>query len=123
MGLVRRRLGSSLPEVSMAKIAWRKRALQLLDAYIGNASEEFGQSTALKWAEEIGSFEDRVRCYPLSYPPESLLRCKEKAYRRCHIMNRRFKIVYFYDEVKDAVIVMDIWDTRMNPKTLISRIK
>ena len=122
MGLVRGSLGSSLSEVSMAKIIWRKRPLQLLDYYIGNASEEFGQSTARKWAEDVEAFEDRVKRYPLSYPPERLLRGKEKAFRQCHIMNRRFKIIYFYDEVKDAVTVMDIWDTRMNPKTLVHRI-
>ena len=41
----------------------------------------------------------------------------------CHIMNRRFKIIYFYDEVKDIVHIMDIWDTKMNPRALIRRIK
>ena len=38
-------------------------------------------------------------------------------------MHRRFKIIYFYDNVKDVVTIMDIWDTRMNPSALIRRIK
>ena len=38
-------------------------------------------------------------------------------------MSRRFKIIYYYDEVEDIVYIVDIWDTRMNPKTLIRRIK
>ena len=38
-------------------------------------------------------------------------------------MNRRFKIIYYYDEVEDIAHLIDIWDTKMNPKTLIRRIK
>ena len=38
-------------------------------------------------------------------------------------MNRRFKIIYYYDESEDTVHLVDIWDTRMNPKALIRRIK
>lgn len=38
-------------------------------------------------------------------------------------MNRRFRIIYIYDETEDVVHIMDIWDTRMNPKALIRRIK
>ncbi len=37
-------------------------------------------------------------------------------------MNRRFKFIYYYDEVEDIVHIIDIWDTRMNPKALIKRI-
>lgn len=106
----------------MVKIVWRKRPLQLLDYYMGNAREEFGQSTALKWAEEVALFETRVRHFPSSYAPESLLLGKRRVFRRCHIMNRRFKIIYFFDESKDIVTVMDIWDSRMDPKALIRRI-
>ena len=40
-----------------------------------------------------------------------------------HVMQRRFKLIYYYDEVKDVVTIMDIWDTRMNPNALIRRIK
>lgn len=107
----------------MAKIIWRKRPLQLLDYYIGNACEEYGRSTALKWAEEVAIMEQRLVKYPSSYTPESLLLGKDKVFRRCHIMNRRFKIIYTYDEINDIVHIMDIWDTKMNPKTLIRRIK
>lgn len=107
----------------MAQIVWRKRALLLLDNYIGNAREDFGRSTALKWAEEVAIFEARVKAYPSSYAPESLLIDKRKVHRRCHIMNRRFKIIYFFDERRDVVTIMDIWDTRMDPKALIKRIK
>ena len=44
-------------------------------------------------------------------------------FRRCHIMNRLFKIIYYFDEAEDVVLLVDIWDTKMNPNTLIRRIK
>lgn len=107
----------------MAKIIWRTRPTQLLEGYIENASMKFGKSTALRWAEEVAAFEDRVRLYPTSYTQEALLVGRKKLYRRCNVMNRRFKIIYFYDEKDDVVTVMDIWDTKRNPKALVRKIR
>ena len=39
------------------------------------------------------------------------------------MMHRRFKLIYYYDKVEDCVHIIDIWDTRMDPKVLIRRIK
>ena len=36
---------------------------------------------------------------------------------------RRFKLIYFYDESKDVVTIMDVWDTKMNPQNLVKRIR
>lgn len=38
-------------------------------------------------------------------------------------MNRRFKIIYYYNETEDTISNVDIWDTKMNPKTLVRRIR
>ncbi len=38
-------------------------------------------------------------------------------------MHQRFKLIYYYDEAEDIVHILDIWDTKMNPKALIRRIK
>lgn len=107
----------------MAKIDWTPRFLRLLYHYIDNASIEYGESIAKKWAEEIAAFEHRLELYPTSYSPESLLKKKTIVYRRCHVMDRRFKLIYFYDEAEDIVHLVDIWDTKMNPQALIKRIK
>lgn len=77
----------------MAKINWHNNAIILLDCYIGNASIEFGKSTAKRWKTEIAAFEERVRFFPESYTPEELLRDKPILYRRRHLMNRRFKLI------------------------------
>ena len=107
----------------MAKVDWTEGFQQQLDSYIGNASIEFGKSTAMRWADEIANFEHRLELFPTSYSPEPLLQGKDVLYRRCHVMSRRFKIIYYYDETEDTAYLVDIWDTRMNPKALIRRIK
>ena len=38
-------------------------------------------------------------------------------------MNRRFKLIHYYDALEDTIHIIDIWDTRMNPNTLVKRIK
>ena len=107
----------------MAKIVWTEEFQEQLDSYIGNASKEFGRSTAHRWAEQIAAIEHRLELFPTSYSPEYLLRGKDVLYRACQLMHRRFKLIYYYDETEDTVHLVDIWDTRMNPKALIKRIK
>ena len=92
-------------------------------AYVENARLEFGVSTARKWQTERKSLEWNLKRYPTSFTPEALLLGREILYRRCHLMNRRFKLIYFYDEQNDTVRIVDIWDTRMNPKALVRRIE
>ncbi len=107
----------------MAKIIWQTKASLLFEAYVEEAAVEFGKSTALRWQKERKNIEWRLERYPVSYPPEELLHNEDILYRRCHLMSRRFKIIYTYDEASNTVHIMDIWDTRMNPKALIRRIK
>ena len=107
----------------MAQIVWREKAEQLFWALVENAAQEFGKTTAQRWQKERKAIEWRFERYPDSYPPEELLRSKDVLYRRCHMMNRRFKIIYSYDQVEDVVHIMDIWDTKRNPSALIRRIR
>ena len=107
----------------MATIIWQNTAKQQLIENIRYAFLEFGETTANRWETDVRAVEWRLQRYPVSYPPETLLSSREKTYRFCHVMHRRFKIIYFYDSAKDEVVIMDIWDSRMNPKSLIKRIK
>ncbi len=36
---------------------------------------------------------------------------------------KRFKLIYYYDETADKVFMLDIWDMRRNPKSLVSEFK
>lgn len=107
----------------MAVIEWTPSAWQAYNDYLENARMEYGRMTALRWEKEMLHIYERLNLYPASYTPETLLKAKKNFYRSCHLMNRRFKLIYYYDELEDIVHLVDIWDTRMNPKALIKRIK
>ena len=107
----------------MAKIEWTDDAKIEFKKYVKNAQLEFGTSTAQKWQTERKVIEWRLERYPVSYSIEELLQGRSILYRFCHLMHRRFKVIYYYDEAEDTIHVVDIWDTRMNPKALIKRIK
>ena len=107
----------------MAKIIWQKRASRVLDERLSYAIAEFGKATAKRWVEEIVYAEERIASMPASYPPEPLLAGKKHIYRYCHLMNRRFKLIYCYYPSSGIVRIVDIWDTRVNPETLKRRIK
>jgi len=107
----------------MAVIRWKPSAWQLFNDYLENARLAFGRKTASRWENEVLRIYERLKQHPTSYPPEELLQRTKVLYRRCHIMSRRFKIIYTYDEEEDIVHIMDIWDTKRNPKALIKRIK
>lgn len=107
----------------MAKVIWEDGALSVLLGYIENARFEYGGSTVKRWQKERKNIEWRLARYPVSYPPEELLHKRSVLYRRCHMMSRRFKVIYYYDEKEDVVHLIDIWDIRMSPSALIRRIK
>ena len=107
----------------MAQIVWRERTEQLFGAFVEYAGLEFGKTTAQRWQKERKAIEWRLERFPESFPLEELLVGRDIRYRRSHIMNRRFKIIYHYNEAEDTVHVIDIWDTKRNPSALIRRIK
>ena len=107
----------------MAKVIWEDNATTVLLEYIENARIEYGNTTVKRWQKERKSIEWRLERYPVSYPIEEILQERSILYRHCHLMHRRFKIIYYYDEAGDSVHIIDIWDTKMNPKTLVKRIR
>ena len=106
----------------MAVIEWTDPAWQLYNDMLEYAREEFGETTGRRWEKELLAIYERLRLFPESYPPEELLKGTSVLHRRCSMMHRRFKLLYYYDEAKDIVHIVDIWDTRMKPETLIKRI-
>ena len=106
----------------MAQIVWKEEADALFDKYVMNAFVEFGRKTSLRWLNERIKMTARLENHPTSYPPEELLADRDLCFRSHQVLNR-FKFVHYYDEALDTVFIVDIWDTKMNPKTLIKRIK
>jgi len=107
----------------MVKIVWQKRANRALDEHVAYARAEFGKSTAKRWINEITRAEVRIASMPMSFTSEPLLKGRKHVYRYCHLMNRRFKLIYCYYPTSGVARIVDIWDTRVNPMTLKRRIK
>ena len=84
---------------------------------------DYGQKTAERWLYEAAEIISRLQRFPESYTPEPLLKDRKRKYRSCRLMGRRFRLVYYYNPNTNIARIVDIWDTRMNPETLMKRVK
>ena len=82
----------------------------------------YGSFAALKMARRIEFLADELSLFPGMGFREPLLEKRIPIYRAC-LINKRFKIIYWYNETSDMVIIEDIWDTHRAPRNLMERIK
>lgn len=104
----------------MAQVIVRQRAKDQLAKILEYAYQEYGQTTLNRFLEELEHIEHRLSIQPESYPLEYLLMGKRK-YRFC-TLKKNFKLIYFYRPRLKQVVIVTIWDQRMNPETLKKRI-
>lgn len=106
----------------MAKVIWNKRAELLFAEHIEYARYEYGFTTAQRWFDQKNRIEARLQNHPESYTPEPFVVYRRRIYRSAILM-KSFKLVHVYYPSSDTVRIVDIWDMRMNPETLMKRIK
>ena len=90
-----------------------------------SAHAQYGAAT--QFATEIGEI-CTLRVFAFSNRPPTQISRLSKIARdvlcQCLAQHyRRFKLIYFYDDSKDVVTIMDVWDTKMNPQNLVKRIR
>ena len=106
----------------MATVVWTdKTKLARRKLYVEGVVN-FGIATALKIAHRIESITGELECFPESGYQEPLLMGQGFIYRARHI-NRRFKIIYWFNKADNMVVIEDIWDTRRAPQNLIAGMK
>ncbi len=105
----------------MAKVIWTDKAKYIRRGLYVNGVLNFGPFTALKTVRKIESIADRLELFPNMGYQEPLLQDSTPTYRTIPI-NKRFKIIYWYNEAKDMVVIEDIWDMRRAPQNLKKRI-
>ena len=105
----------------MATVVWTMRAKTMRKKLYRNGMVEFGLTTAEKTARTIEDITNDLSRWPTAGFPEPLLKGVPLLYRSRHI-NKRFKIIYRYDEENDMVVIEDIWDTRRSPENLTKRV-
>lgn len=104
----------------MAQIIWKPRAIRQLNAIIEYSVPEFGMVAFKRMDKRIQEIEKRLEIFPASFAKEPLLKNDKVTFRYC-ILRKRHKLIYHYSEARDIVYIDDIWDVRMNPKTLKKR--
>ena len=106
----------------MATIVWTATAKTMRRKLYRNGIVEFGVITAENTEKTIAGITDDLSRWPSTGFPEPLLKGATHLYRARHI-NKRFKLIYRYDESKDIVYIEDIWDSRRSPENLTRRMK
>ena len=105
----------------MATVVWTTSAKIMRKKLYRKGIVEFGLITATKTAQIIADIADDLSQWPTTGFPEPLLKGTAHQYRARHI-NKRYKLIYRYEESNDTVYIEDIWDTRRSPENLTGRI-
>jgi plasmid stabilization system protein ParE len=106
----------------MATVIWTVPAQMIRKKFYLQGMRDFGTTVANKTDEIIEEIENDLAKWPETGFPEPLLKSNPRFFRARHI-NKRYKIIYWYDESNDTVVIEDIWDTRRAPQNLTKRIK
>lgn len=100
----------------------RATAYRQLDIAIEQGEHLFGRAVATKFYNRFMEYVKRLSTNPQSGFPEPLLAERQRDYRSL-MVNEHFKLVYYYDEGKDTLYIVDLWDTRREPASLSRRIR
>ena len=106
----------------MATVIWTAFAQEVRREFYRSGVMTFGTLTANKTDRKIEEIVEFLSKYPETGFPEPLLNGAKYLFRARHI-NKRYKLIYRYEEANDTVYLEDIWDERRNPKNLAKRIK
>ena len=106
----------------MATVKWNKRPRKLWREALVYGHVEFGKTAALRFVHKTNKMVAQLEKFPETGAPERLLQNRKAMYRSYHLLPH-LKIIYRYYPSSDMVRIVDVWNTRMNPKTLAKRIK
>ena len=84
------------------------------------ALQEFGLKTARKWQTQYKEIKRLLEFMPKRYSIVAHFRNETMEFRGAIIM-KNFKIIYFYNEEKDILWLVDLWDLRQDPRKLNMR--
>lgn len=105
----------------MATVKWTMKAQAEKRQLYLDGRLIFGARIAKKTAQKIERIQKSLERFPSMGHREPLLEELSPIYRTC-IINKRFKIIYWYSEADDIVVIEDIWDTHRAPQNLRKRI-
>lgn len=105
----------------MATVIWTRKAQTAKRQLYLDGQLKFGARVAKKTAQIIEKIQKNLELFPFMGFREPILEERSPIFRAC-LINKRYKIIYWYNEVNDMVVIEDIWDTRRAPQNLKKRI-
>jgi plasmid stabilization system protein ParE len=102
------------------KLKWDKEARQLVDTTAQYIEEQDGAIAGADFLEEVMHVVRLLPLVPYLGPLERLL-YRSKVKFRSIVVSKYNKIIYYVRQ--DEIVIVDFWDTRMNPKTLVKRLQ
>lgn len=102
------------------QVKWNKSARNTFDTAIGYGLTQFGEKAAADFYRQITDTEHLLAGHPHLGKTEPLLAHRKQEYRSL-VVHQHYKIVYY---IKGQTIrIVDLWDTRANPKRLTAHIR
>lgn len=98
---------------------WSQKAAKTWLKLVNYSKTEFGLKAARKLTESLENQLNRLVNNPEMGHPEPILMERKRKYRSI-IFSKNFKLIYMVSD--DIILLADIWDMRMNPEKLKTRI-
>ena len=99
------------------QVKWDKRALKRLDKATEYGLYKFGEITSIRFYQKIHSYDSLLAEHPRLGKVEPLLIGRRFEYRSL-VVHEFFKLIYYINEVKDRIVVADLWDVRKEPRSM-----
>lgn len=94
------------------EIIWSEFAEKQLDAIFEYHLEKAGYRIAKKLIQKIISEPNKLKNNPYIGQVEDLLKARKEIYR--YLVCKNYKLIYSFDEKKERVKIIDVFDTRQN---------
>ena len=104
------------------QVKWDKRALSRLDCATSYGYQKFGEITSVRFYQKVRSYDSLLAEHPRMGKVEPLLVGRRFEYRSL-VVHEHYKLIYYINEVKERIVIADLWDTRREPRTLIQETK
>lgn len=104
----------------MARIKWDKLARESLLEILRYGSLTWGKKAARDMRLRIKESEKLLSANPFMGKTEPELKGKELQFRS-FVIHKHYKLIYYYMSDEDILRIVDLWDTRMEPATLVKK--
>ena len=110
----------------MAQVIWTQEADEIRRNVLMYGYITFGERSTKKMNAAFRTYENLLASNPLMGRREQLLEHRTECIFRSILVHRNYKLVYTLipedSEIADIVMIIDLWDTRMDPDFLTARI-